>query len=395
MGADVAFVFQQIIGAFSTLGEVLSDPLNFQKNAKLWEQYSNNAKIARYDLEQFQEQVLKGQGGGSAGKATEQINRQVQLNDKQKEMLRVASLISAEYERQQNHSLAQLGIRNAMAGATTNERRVQEAINQVLNSTSQKIDEITKKREDAAGRGANARVLAEYDTQIAKIKEMEDTYINAARTVEELTIANQMTFEYGWNKAFNQYAEDAQNYGRLAEDMFSSFTGNMNKAIDDFVEKGKFSFSNFAQSVIKDIIKIQLRMQAAQLMSSAFGFGASFFDGGGTGFGTATMSESAVLAGRTFTPLAAGGLAEGGLPHLVGENGPELFIPQRSGTIVPNQRMNSQVGENGGGGLTVNGTYIQNMSAIDTQSATQFLAKNKNAVWSANQSASRGMPTSR
>jgi len=35
------------------------------------------------------------------------------------------------------------------------------------------------------------------------------------------------------------------------------------------------------------------------------------------------------------------------------------------------------------------------MSAIDTQSAVQFLARNKTAVWSANQSAQRGLPTSR
>jgi hypothetical protein len=42
-----------------------------------------------------------------------------------------------------------------------------------------------------------------------------------------------------------------------------------------------------------------------------------------------------------------------------------------------------------------NGTVVQNMQAIDTQSATQFLAKNKQAVWSANMSAQRGMPQNR
>jgi hypothetical protein len=35
------------------------------------------------------------------------------------------------------------------------------------------------------------------------------------------------------------------------------------------------------------------------------------------------------------------------------------------------------------------------MQAIDTQSATQFLAKNKNAVFAANQSATRSLPQSR
>jgi hypothetical protein len=49
----------------------------------------------------------------------------------------------------------------------------------------------------------------------------------------------------------------------------------------------------------------------------------------------------------------------------------------------------------GGGGLTVNGTYIANMSAIDTQSATQFLASNKQTIWAAYQSANRSLPVSR
>jgi hypothetical protein len=49
----------------------------------------------------------------------------------------------------------------------------------------------------------------------------------------------------------------------------------------------------------------------------------------------------------------------------------------------------------GGGGITYNGPVIQNMQAIDTQSGIQFLSKNKMAVWSANQSAARSLPTSR
>jgi hypothetical protein len=42
-----------------------------------------------------------------------------------------------------------------------------------------------------------------------------------------------------------------------------------------------------------------------------------------------------------------------------------------------------------------NGPYIANMSAIDTQSGIQFLSKNKETIWSANQSAQRSLPQSR
>jgi hypothetical protein len=80
-------------------------------------------------------------------------------------------------------------------------------------------------------------------------------------------------------------------------------------------------------------------------------------------------------------------------PTIVGENGPELFIPQRSGTVIPNQQMSGMTGDKPT--VVYNGPYINQLSAIDTQSATQFLAKNKLSVWSANQSASRSLPASR
>lgn len=383
IGSEVVFVIQQIVNGVKALTQMSMDGA---LNAKIWQDYSNKAKIARYDLEQFQEQILKGQDvkASPVDMDKDKIKRQIEMNDKQKEMLRVAGLISQEYERQQSFQLAQLAIRQNMEGLTQNERKVQEAINQVLMSTSQKIDEITKKREDAAGRGANKQVLDEYDKQIAKVKEMQQTYVDGARIVTQATIDTQRTFEYGWDKAFNQYAEDAFNYGKMGEDVFKSITGNMTSALDNFVETGKFSFSDFAQSVLKDLLKIQLRMQAMQLFST---IGSSL---GG-------IFNSAVRGINQSSPDFVGPkAADGGYidrPTLVGENGPEIFIPQRSGTVIPNQQLSNMSG--GEPQVVYNGPVIQNMNAIDTQSGLQFLAKNKMAIWSANQSAARSVPTNR
>jgi lambda family phage tail tape measure protein len=305
--------------------------------------------------------------------------------DKQKQMLYTASLISGEYQRQVNFSLQQLKTRDAMVGMTTNEKKIQEAINQQLDSTSKKIDEITKLREAAAGRGADSRTLAEYDKQIEAVRKIGDESVIAARKIEESSIEAQRTFEFGWNKAFNQYAEDAGNYGKMAEDMFSSFTGNMNSALDKFVDTGKLSFSDLAQSIIKDLIKIALRMQMMQAVSSMFGGISGFFGGG-----PQSVSAVTTYAGPAY---ADGGNPSVGVPALVGERGPELFIPRSSGTIIPNNKLGDALG--GGSGITYNGPVIQNMSAIDTQSALQFISNNKMAIWSANQSAVRSIPTSR
>lgn len=50
---------------------------------------------------------------------------------------------------------------------------------------------------------------------------------------------------------------------------------------------------------------------------------------------------------------ASGGPVNGGTPYVVGEAGPELFVPNSSGSIIPNHRM----GSGGGGGSSVNVTY--------------------------------------
>jgi hypothetical protein len=48
-----------------------------------------------------------------------------------------------------------------------------------------------------------------------------------------------------------------------------------------------------------------------------------------------------------ITGRASGGPVSGGTPYIVGEKGPELFVPRSSGNIVPNNAL-------GGGGVTVN-----------------------------------------
>ena len=350
----------------------------------------NNVKLALEKIRQYREEVAQTkkietpQGQNVPVKSSPEVK-------KFEEMKRVAEELSEEYKRQQNYSLQQLAIRDLMVGMTEDERRIQEAINQVTNETSRKIDDITKKREDAVARapaGRGDEIRAVYDAQIAEILRLEDVYIQAAKTNQKYSIETQRTFTFGWDKAFNQYRENAFNYARTAEEMFRSLTDNMVSALDRFVETGKFRFSDFASSVIKDLLKIQLRMQMMQMFSSIGGFG---------GIMNAIFRPSIeAQPGFVGPPVALAGSATGGFvdePRIVGENGPEIFIPQRSGTVIPNQQLSSALQSQPQ--VVYNGPYIQNMSAIDTQSAVQFLSRNKDAVWSANQSASRSLPASR
>jgi len=225
-------------------------------------------------------------------------------------------------------------------------------------------------------------------------RKMSDKQANAwaeaekARAQETYAMAEQQrTFEFGWKKAFASYADSAANAAKLGEQAFVSVTQNLEQALDNFVQTGKLSFSDLAGSIIRDLIKIQLKAQATSIFqSSGIGnFFSSIFSGFGGGGGRGDFTGGIKL-------FADGGEPPVGMPSIVGERGPELFVPKTAGTVIPNNKLGSM---GGGPQVVYNGPYIASMSAIDTQSATQFLAKNKNAVFAANQSATRSLPQSR
>ena len=111
-------------------------------------------------------------------------------------------------------------------------------------------------------------------------------------------------------------------------------------------------FKSVAQSFMdmaKSIIDAAIRMMAFQIISSLFP--------GAPKFSASTMTAPG-LAGSLNVPgilpgispagaLASGGTAMGGKSYLVGEKGPELFTPGRTGSVAPN-------GSFGGASVTVN-----------------------------------------
>jgi hypothetical protein len=68
------------------------------------------------------------------------------------------------------------------------------------------------------------------------------------------------------------------------------------------------------------------------------------------------LPGSGLLSGlSSFVPgLAAGGPVSAGSPYIVGETGPELFVPTGSGTILNNNRLDGMAGGGGTFNVTVN-----------------------------------------
>lgn len=89
------------------------------------------------------------------------------------------------------------------------------------------------------------------------------------------------------------------------------------------------------KALARDLLALLFRQQITEPLAKAIGsssFFAAMFGGG----------------------RAAGGPVGAGTAYLVGEKGPELFVPNASGSIIPNQRI---AAGGGGGGPTVNVNY--------------------------------------
>lgn len=350
--------------------------------------YNERIRIGRKleGLPTFDEDEKPGKTGSSEPTIRKVIAARDAEAEKMANMLRIAQRLSSEYERELDHSLLMLKIRNEMAFMTENEQKLQEAVNRAIDMTSKKIEQIQKQKEDAAGRGANEQILAEYDAQIKKIEELGYKFSELMLREEEASIAAQRTFEFGWNKAFNQYAEDAYNYATMAGEMFNAITSSMSNAINAFVETGKFAFKDFATSVIKQLIKIQLQMQAMQLLDFVRKGISSAITGGTSTTDVATALPVDLGSGFSSIGFAADGGTING-PTIVGERGPELFIPGRSGAVIPNNQLG-----NLGGNTYVTNNYID---AIDTKSFEDRIYGSSRAVWSANQFASKAISNNR
>jgi lambda family phage tail tape measure protein len=191
----------------------------------------------------------------------------------------------------------------------------------------------------------------------------------------------QNTFQAGFDKAFNNFVEKAQDSAALGAQAFDSMAQSMTGALDEFARTGKLNFADFTKSVIANLLKIYLQAQATGFFNNLFG---GMFGGG------ADLAPSATSTG-IIGMYADGGDPPVGVPSLVGERGAELFVPKTAGTIIPNHSLANMMGNQPQ--VVYNGPYIANMSTIDSKSFEQRIYQSSSAIWAAHAYAGKSMPT--
>lgn len=231
-----------------------------------------------------------------------------------------------------------------------------EINNSAFLSTEEKkkyLDQVSKIKSIEDGIQISKELELSTHTNITdQIIKQNDAYATQS-TLAATLLQQTQTFSSGWEQAFNSYVDNATNAANKAKSMFDVVTSSMNSAIDNFVDNGKFSFSDLASSMIRDMIKIELKAQAMNLwkMMGPAGGGGSMLSGLGSMLG-----------------FAEGGNPPIGQASIVGENGPELIVPRTASTVIPN-----------GAGQQQAPVYniTNNISAVDAAGVARLLTNNR------------------
>ena len=132
--------------------------------------------------------------------------------------------------------------------------------------------------------------------------------------------------EAGFAKGLRSVAEEAEQVGKQMESATTRAFNGMTDALVNFVMTGKLDFRTLANSIISDLIRIQIQraitLPLANAMAGFFGFAR-----GGV------MTSAGPTALRSY---ASGGIANSPQLALFGEGSrPEAYVPLPDGRSIP------------------------------------------------------------
>ena len=229
----------------------------------------------------------------------------------------------------------------------------EEEVTKQLEKQKALREKINERLETAKGRSKKAleTKLKEIDADIRMLegrnKTLESDKLINDKLQERVDIQKESTKEIKKQQTETDKLKDKMT--AIGEEIESSIKSNLKDAIT-----GAQSFGQAMSNVLNRIRDKIIESQIEKLLGG-FGenFGKSASGGGGKGIG----GFLGKILGGFF---ANGGRPPVGKAAVVGEKGPELFVPRVAGTIIPNS------GIGGGGGGTTNNMITVNVDASGT-----------------------------
>lgn len=286
---------------------------------------------------------------------------QDQIADRQEELRNQYALADLE-----NQRLVGLGLRTQREGAAVSELLKLEG-------------DYVAKKETLEKQYSAAKEQIDRDNINRELANLEESYQNNKSYAEkrrQLDEERRQSSNAGFRSVFEGLADSLTPF-QVAADATNAVFGNLETAISDFARTGKLNFGEFAKSIIADLIAITLRTIILRTVLAAFG---GIF-GGGSAPAAAPIPLPAT--GGNIRMAAAGGSIRANQKYIVGEKGPELFLPNTSGTMIPNNKLGAM-----GGATAV--TY--NINAVDASSFRDLVARDPEFIYSVTQVGARRMP---
>ena len=228
-------------------------------------------------------------------------------------------------------------------------------------------------KNDKAHKRATDRAIEDMGKTAAELKNLNDLRkieddlrkkIGSEGKAAEEAIADQMEKAtqdiLDRNAALEIMAQKQEQLNKLAEGTGSIFAGVGDK-ISDAMMRGKLAtldFKNILQEMIVALGKMVFKVMVLDEIQRKI---EERMKKGGLSLGGLFKSAIGAFTGTSGTTLpgtkASGGTVQQGSPTLVGERGPELFVPNSAGSIRTNADTKSAMG-GGGGGVNI----VQNLN---------------------------------
>ena len=286
--------YQQLKKAFDPVGAASDE---FQKQTK------------NLDLLLAQKKITTGEYGKALGALAEQFNNAVQASTGLSRAMKYQADLERQLalaQQQGDAAAAAVGMGDKRAGRAQSRLALEQENNsKILALRDELATASTEKQRQELEKQIALR--QEYGAKLVQVQ--EDTFVKID--------AAQSDWTNGASAALENYLDSAADVAGQTQELFSNAFGNLEDGITQFVKTGKFQFKDFADSVIEDLIRIQVRQAAAGFLSSAFGF---------LGGGTQALGQGTMTGFSEVIPNAKGGVYDS--PSLSAYSGGVYDSPQ-------------------------------------------------------------------
>lgn len=256
-----------------------------------------------------------------------------------------------------------------------------------LNAELRKVDETateTRNRLTKAfgdGRLSASDYAQKIDELNRLVSEQKDKVIDLNAQQDRMN----ESWAVGAQRALQKYQDIALNVAAASEQAFSRAFSSMEDALVQFAMTGKMNFSNFANSVVADIIRIQTRAAMSKAIDAGGGAsGLLSAIGGFLGFSSAKVDSNALDLGGGVSISSwksGGGLSfEGG--GYTGTGSRVGGLDGRGGFLAmlhPDETVTDHTRSQSGGGITLN-LNVSNQAAQDGYQVSANARQNGNGV---------------